>query len=174
MKKLGKVVIVMGSPSDKGKMEPAIWKLIDLVDLEIHILSAHRTPNELTHVVRESEADIFIAGAGMSAALPGAIAALTVKPVIGIPLSGSALNGVDALFAIAQMPKGAPVATVAIDGAENAAILALEILGIRYEGAEDEVYKLREEMRVDVIKKDRMFAEDITREYEERQKTNQK
>lgn len=158
---MGKVMVLLGSASDRSKMEPAISKLAGKVDVEVHVVSAHRTPEKFRDIVINSDADIFIAGAGMAAALPGSIAALTVKPVIGVPLSGSILNGIDALLATVQMPKGVPVATVAIDGAENAAILALEILGLNNERAMDAVYKEREEMRVYAEKTDREFVDNI-------------
>lgn len=158
---MGKVMIVLGSPSDRSKMDSAISYLIGKATVEVRIISAYRNPEKLRNVITSSDADVFIAGAGMAAALPGAIASYTTKPVIGVPLSGSALNGIDALFAIAQMPRGVPVATVAIDGAENAAILALEIIGIRDINSEDAIYALREEMRVDSDRKDHEYTTDI-------------
>lgn len=168
---MDKVMIIIGSDSDREKMEEAIWPLVDAeVDVEVHIMSAHRTPNELRRLISDSDANVFIAGAGMAAALPGAIAALTPRPVIGVPLSGSPLNGVEALFSIAQMPRGVPVATVAIDGAENAAILALEILGVKDEGAEDVIYRMRENMRLKTVEKDRKFAHEIALKKSERAK----
>ena len=145
---MGKVMVILGSASDRGKMEPAIWELVGKVEVEVHVISAYRTPEKLRNIIMNSDADVFIAGAGMATALPGTIASLTSKPVIGVPLSGSAISGIDALFAIVQMPKGVPVATVAIDGAENAAILALEILGVKNLDIEDDIYKIREEMRI--------------------------
>lgn len=158
---MSKVMIIMGSSSDRSKIEPAIWPLVGVVDTEIHVMSAYRTPDELRKLVIDSDADIFIAGASMSAALPGTIAALTVKPVIGIPLSNARLDGLDALFTVSQMPKGVPVATVAIDSAENAAILALEILGLHNQRAEDTLYGMREDMRQRIVKIDRQYVENI-------------
>ena len=154
-------MIILGSASDRAKMEPAIWALTNKAEVEAHVVSAHRTPEELRKIIIDSDADVFIAGAGMAAALPGVIAALTPRPVIGVPLSGSFMSGLDALFSIAQMPKGVPVATVAVDGAENAAILALEILGIKEQKAEDAIYALREDLRRDTIEKDRLFIEHV-------------
>jgi len=101
------------------------------VSWEASVCSAHRAPERLRALVREAEdagTRVFIAGAGMAAALPGAVASMTVRPVVGLPLASGALNGIDALLAIAQMPPGVPVATVAINGAANAAYLAVEIL----------------------------------------------
>lgn len=163
---MGKVMIILGSTSDRNKMESAIWPLVGKVGVEVHAMSSHRTPGELRKLITESDADVFIAGAGMAAALPGAIAALTTKPVIGVPLSGSPLNGVDALFAIVQMPKGVPVATVAIDNAENAAILALEILGINNEKIEKAIHEIREETHRNVVKMDQEYTELVKRKIE--------
>ena len=127
------VVIIMGSPSDEEKMRPAFDILKELdVDAGVYCLSAHRAHEELSKIVEEIDncprTGAVIAGAGMSAALPGVIAAQTVKPVIGVPLSGSKLNGEDALYSIAQMPPGIPVATVGIDAAKNAGLLAAQIM----------------------------------------------
>lgn len=152
---MGKVSIILGSTSDKDKMAPC-YKVLKKaeVPVEVHVFSAHRTPEELKEYVKTSSAEIFIAGAGMAAALPGVIASYTNKPVIGVPLSGGRLGGVDALLAISQMPKGVPVATVAIDGAENAGILALQILGVGSRECRQSVTELRDEMRRYVLKTD--------------------
>ena len=158
---MGKVMVILGSASDRGKMEPAIWELVGKVEVEVHVISAHRTPEKLRNIIMSSDADVCIAGASMAAALPGAIASLTSRPVIGVPLSGNVTNGIDALFTIAQMPKGVPVATVAIDGAENAAILALEILSLKNVNIGDEIYKMREEMRVEAEVIDRDFIDHV-------------
>ena len=126
------VGIVMGSDSDLKVMEKAAAMLEELgIDYEMAIISAHREPDELIAWVRGAEErgeKVLIAGAGMAAALPGMCAALSALPVIGVPLAGSKLDGMDAVFSIMQMPPGIPVATVAIDGAKNAAILAAKIL----------------------------------------------
>ena len=160
---MAKVMVVMGSASDKDKMLPAIKRLQEapMVEVEVHVVSAHRTPEILEVLIENSEADVFIAGAGMAAALPGAIAALTVRPVIGVPLSGSALNGLDALMSMVQMPPGIPVATVAVDGAKNAAILALQMLGIYEYEVVANVSKEREKMSAGVIESDRTISEEI-------------
>ncbi|MGE5372075.1 MAG: 5-(carboxyamino)imidazole ribonucleotide mutase [Solirubrobacterales bacterium] len=127
------VAIVMGSDSDLKIMKEAAETLASFgVSYEIAISSAHRTPADTAAFAEGAEArgiQVIIAGAGAAAHLAGAIAAHTVLPVIGVPILGSALNGMDSLFATVQMPKGIPVATVAINGAANAALLAMEILG---------------------------------------------
>ena len=128
------VGIVMGSDSDLKVMAKAADMLEELgIDYEMAIISAHREPDELIQWVRGAEErgeKVLIAGAGMAAALPGMCAALSALPVIGVPLAGSKLDGMDAVFSIMQMPPGIPVATVAIDGAKNAAILAAKILAV--------------------------------------------
>src|SRR5665647_1803852 len=130
------VVIIMGSNSDSEKMLPAIEVFRKLsIDYAIRIASAHRTPEYLDEVVREMEkagCKVFICAAGMAAHLAGAVAAKTIKPVIGVPLTSKAspLSGMDALLSTVQMPSGMPVATVAIDGAKNAAWLAAQILSL--------------------------------------------
>lgn len=123
------VAILMGSESDRQIAQGAAKVLESAgVDFEIKVLSAHRNPVELEDYISKSSAGIFIAIAGLAAALPGVIASRTKKPVIGVPVS-SKLGGMDALLSIVQMPKGVPVACVGIDNGENAAHLALRILG---------------------------------------------
>ena len=127
-----RVGIVMGSDSDLKVMSKAAAALEEFgIDYEMKIISAHRQPDELIDWARGAEGrgmKVMIAGAGMAAALPGMCAALFALPVIGVPLSGKNLDGMDAVFSIMQMPPGVPVATVAIDGAKNAGILAAKIL----------------------------------------------
>ena len=129
-----KVAVLMGSPNDKAKMAPALEAMAEFgVEATEHVLSAHRTPAAVAALARSARDDgygVIICGAGMAAHLAGAVAAQTTLPVIGVPLSASALSGVDALYATVQMPRGVPVATVAIDGAANAAVLAIEILAV--------------------------------------------
>ena len=129
---MAKVGIVMGSDSDLKVMSKAADMLEELgIEYELTIISAHREPDELIEWTRgacDRDVKVIIAGAGMAAALPGMCAALFALPVIGVPLSGKNLDGMDAVFSIMQMPPGVPVATVAIDGAKNAAILAAKIL----------------------------------------------
>ena len=129
-----KVAVLMGSASDKAKMAPAAEMLGQLgIEAVEEVMSAHRTPqvvSDFAASAREAGYAAIICGAGMAAHLAGAVAARTTLPVIGVPLSGSTLNGVDSLYATVQMPKGFPVATVAIDGAANAALLAAEIIAV--------------------------------------------
>jgi 5-(carboxyamino)imidazole ribonucleotide mutase len=129
-----KVAILMGSANDRPKMAPALETLTSFgVDAAEHVLSAHRSPAKVAAFARgarDAGVAVLICGAGMAAHLAGAVAAQTTLPVIGVPLSGGALNGVDALYATVQMPRGVPVATVAVDGALNAALLAVEILAV--------------------------------------------
>ena len=133
-----KVAILMGSSNDREKMAPAVKTLEEFgLDPDERVLSAHRTPDavvEMARGARDNGYVAFICGAGMAAHLAGAVAANTTLPVVGVPLSGGALNGVDALYATVQMPKGIPVATVAIDGALNAALLVVEMLAISDDG----------------------------------------
>jgi 5-(carboxyamino)imidazole ribonucleotide mutase len=129
-----KVGVLMGSASDKEKMAPAVKTLEEFgLEPDERVLSAHRNPDAVAAFARGARDDGYVAiicGAGMAAALPGVVAAHTTLPVVGVPLSGGALNGVDALYAVVQMPKGVPVATVAVDGAMNAALLVVEMLAI--------------------------------------------
>ena len=140
----------MGSDSDPKVMSKAAVMLEELgIDYEMTIISAHREPDELIEWTRSAEGrgmKVMIAGAGMAAALPGMCAALFALPVIGVPLSGKNLDGMDAVFSIMQMPPGVPVATVAIDGAKNAAWLALEIMAIKYPELSEKLKNNRQAM----------------------------
>ena len=128
-----KVSVVVGSKSDLELAEKAVEVLGELgVECEVRVLSAHRNPKELEEYVSKSDAEVFIAIAGLSAALPGYIASRTLKPVIGVPRSVK-LGGLDALLSTVQMPTGVPVACVGIDNSKNAALLAAEVLGLKYE-----------------------------------------
>lgn len=126
------VLIIMGSDSDAEVMSQAAAALDELgVPYEFTVASAHRSPERTKTIISDSEANgaaVFIAGAGMAAHLPGVVASLTTRPVIGVPLASGALQGLDALYAIVQMPPGIPVASVAIGGARNAGILAAQII----------------------------------------------
>jgi 5-(carboxyamino)imidazole ribonucleotide mutase len=126
------VLIIMGSDSDAETMAQAAAALDEAgVPYEFTVASAHRSPERAKKIITEAEANgaaVFIAGAGMAAHLPGVVASFTTRPVIGVPLSSGALQGVDALYAIVQMPPGIPVASVAIGGARNAGILAAQII----------------------------------------------
>lgn len=129
-----RVAILMGSESDREKMAPAAATLEKFgIEADVRVLSAHRTPAkvaELASTARENGYVAFICGAGMAAHLAGAVAAQTTLPVVGVPLSGGALDGVDALYSTVQMPKGIPVATVAVNGSMNAALLVVQMLAI--------------------------------------------
>jgi len=138
------VSIVIGSESDRELGDAAANQLREFgVGHELKTLSAHRNPKALAQYVDSTDAEVFIAIAGLSAALPGAIAALTVKPVIGVPKEVK-LGGVDALLSMIQMPTGVPVATVGVDAAKNAALLAVEILAVGDEKLRQKLVEFRE------------------------------
>lgn len=138
------VSIIIGSESDRELGDAAANQLREFgVGHELKTLSAHRNPKALAQYVDSTDAEVFIAIAGLSAALPGAIAALTVKPVIGVPKEVK-LGGVDALLSMVQMPTGVPVATVGVDAAKNAALLAVEILAIGDEKLRQRLMEYRE------------------------------
>jgi 5-(carboxyamino)imidazole ribonucleotide mutase len=151
-----KVTIIFGSQSDKAVMKKAADVLRDFsVDFDAKVISAHRNPELLETAVAECErngTEVIIAGAGLAAHLPGVIASKTLIPVIGVPIASGALNGIDALFSIVQMPKSVPVATVAVDNAANAAYLAVEILGIKYSGLRKQFAELREKTKETLTK----------------------
>jgi 5-(carboxyamino)imidazole ribonucleotide mutase len=144
-----KVAILMGSASDKEKMRPAGETLAKFgIEVDERVLSAHRNPEQVTALASSARDDgyvAFICGAGWAAHLAGVVAAHTTLPVVGVPISGSALNGVDALYSTVQMPKGIPVATVAIDGALNAALLVVEMLAISDDGLAEALAEDRRE-----------------------------
>ena len=146
-----RVAIIMGSMSDLPKVEPAITILKKYdVKVDVRCLSAHRAADELSSFINEANnngTEAIIAAAGMAAALPGVVASQTVLPVIGVPISGLTLDGMDALLSIVQMPPGIPVATVAINGSKNAAYLALQILAIKYEHVKKKLEIERVEMK---------------------------
>jgi 5-(carboxyamino)imidazole ribonucleotide mutase len=150
-----KVSIVMGSTSDLPIMEKAAKVLNDFkIPFEMNALSAHRTPDEVEKFAksaRDNGIEVIIAGAGMAAHLPGVVAAMTTLPVIGVPINGS-LDGLDALLAIAQMPPGIPVATVAIDGAQNAGILAVQILATADENLKKALVDFKRDLKTKIVK----------------------
>ena len=150
-----RVSIIMGSTSDMPVMEKAAQLLNDFqVPFEIQALSAHRTPAEVELFAKEAHergVEVIIAAAGMAAALPGVIAANTTIPVIGVPISAS-LDGMDALLAIVQMPPGIPVATVAIDGSLNAAILALQFLAVADARIAQALVEYKEGLKKKIVK----------------------
>ena len=152
-----KTAIIMGSDSDLPIVEKAIRELQSLdMPFEVHVFSAHRTPEEaraFSASARENDFGVIIAAAGMAAHLAGAIAANTTLPVIGIPCKSAALDGMDALLSTVQMPSGIPVATVAINGAANAAYLAAEILAVTDAGLAQKLATIRAESTRNVLKK---------------------
>ena len=151
------VGILMGSDSDMPVMEKAAEVLKEMgVPYEMDISSAHRLPDktaEYAKTARQRGIEVIIAGAGMAAHLAGVIAANTTLPVIGVPLKSGALNGVDALYSTVQMPLGIPVATVAIDGAKNAAYLACSILSVKYPEIAERLEAFREKTRQSLVEK---------------------
>lgn len=145
-----RVAVIMGSKSDLVKVEPAILILKEFgVKTDVRCLSAHRAHQKLSEFVNECNnngTEVIIAAAGMAAALPGVVAAQTVLPVIGVPISGSVFDGMDALLSIVQMPTGIPVATVAVNGSKNAAYLALQIIAVKNLELKEKLLELREKM----------------------------
>ena len=154
-----KVALIMGSDSDFPVLKGCVTKLKSFgVEVEVHVMSAHRTPElacSFAAKARDNGFGVIIAAAGKAAHLAGVLAAHTTLPVIGIPVKSSTLDGLDALLATVQMPSGIPVATVAIDGAENAAILALQMLGIEVEKIADQLSAMKKDMVEKVIEKDK-------------------
>ena len=151
-----RVAIIMGSTSDLPKMEPAVGILKEYgVTVDVRCLSAHRAHAGLSAFLEEANnngTEVIIAAAGMAAALPGVVASQTVLPVVGVPLSGSVLDGMDALMSIVQMPPGIPVATVAINGGKNAAHLALQIMAVSRPELREKLWAARVKMEEDAMK----------------------
>lgn len=145
-----KVAIIFGSRSDVDKMKGAANALKEFnIEYSAHILSAHRVPEKLTEVIKKLESENYeciIAGAGLAAHLPGVIASQTTLPVIGVPIN-AAVNGMDALLSIVQMPKSIPVATVGINNSYNAGMLAVQILALKYPELKEKLINFRSEMK---------------------------
>jgi 5-(carboxyamino)imidazole ribonucleotide mutase len=156
------VSIIMGSTSDWPVMEKAANFLNDQkIPFEINALSAHRTPDEVEKFAREAEdrgIKVIIAGAGMAAHLPGVIAAMTSLPVIGVPIKGN-FDGMDALLSIVQMPPGIPVATVAVNGTQNAAILALQILAVGDDKLKKQMKDFKSGLKNKIVKANESLSE---------------
>lgn len=156
-----KVAVIMGSDSDLPVVEKGIQVLKDYgIPFEVHVFSAHRTPAETSEFTKNAAANgfgVIIAAAGMAAHLAGAIAANTMLPVIGIPVSGKVLDGMDALLSTAQMPPGIPVATVAVNGAANAAHLAAQILALSDAALAAKLQAARETGRQNVLQKNKLI-----------------
>ncbi len=163
-----KVAVIMGSDSDLPVVQQAADMLAELgISYEAHIYSAHRSPEKTAEFAKNAAADgfgVIIAAAGLAAHLAGAIAANTVLPVIGIPINSGALVGVDALYATVQMPSGIPVATVAINGAKNAAVLAAEILALSDDTLADRLKTMRLEAAEKLADKDSALQEKLKKE----------
>jgi|YNPNPStandDraft_1061719.scaffolds.fasta_scaffold19454_3 5-(carboxyamino)imidazole ribonucleotide mutase len=143
---MAKIAVVIGSESDRDRMKPGLDLLEKLgIEYELSILSAHRNPVELGEYAASLSKrgfEVVVAGAGLSAALPGAISARTTLPVIGVPFDAGTLGGLDALLSVVQMPKGVPVASVGINNSANAVILALRILALKYDWAAEALRKI--------------------------------
>ena len=162
-----KVAIIMGSDSDFPVVKDAAVELKKLgIPYEVHVMSAHRTPEEASEFAKNAKMNgfgVIISAAGMAAHLGGVLAAQTILPVIGIPVSGSRLDGMDALLATVQMPKGIPVATVAINGAGNAGILAAQMLALSDDTIAEKLEKMKVDMREAVIEKDKKLQEEAAK-----------
>jgi len=160
-----KVAVVMGSKSDLPVLEKTIQTLKTFdVDVVPRVLSAHRTPDEAHALASSAEAEgieLIIAAAGKAAHLAGVLAAYTVMPVIGLPIKSSTLDGLDSLLSTVQMPAGIPVATVAINGGENAALLAVQILAIKYDGLKEKLHAYKADMKAKVLEADKTLLEDL-------------
>lgn len=160
-----KVAVIMGSDSDWPTVKAACAQLQEFeIPFEAHIMSAHRTPVQAAEFARSARANGFgaiICAAGMAAHLAGAFAANTTLPVIGIPLKGGAMDGLDALLATVQMPSGIPVATVALNGAKNAAVLAAQILAVADESLAAKLDQARTQMGEQIAAKDRKLQEEL-------------
>lgn len=158
-----RVAVLMGSASDLPVVEKALGTLREYgVDFEVHVYSAHRTPEEAARFAMNARAEgfgVIIAAAGMAAHLAGAIAARTTLPVIGLPIKSKNLDGIDALLSTVQMPSGMPVATVAIDGAVNAALLSIQILAVEDAALAQKLEQARRAGAEKVLKADRDAAE---------------
>lgn len=160
-----KVAIIMGSDSDFDIVKEAAAELKKLsVPFTVNVMSAHRTPGEAAEFSKNAKSQgygVIIAAAGMAAHLAGVLAAHTALPVIGIPVKSAALDGLDALLATVMMPKGVPVATVAINGAGNAGILAAQILALSDDELSDRLQKMKDDMRAAVAEKDKNLQAEV-------------
>ena len=158
-----KVAVIMGSDSDLPVVEKCINELKNYgVPTEVHVYSAHRTPDEAIDFAKNAEANgfgVIISAAGKAAHLGGVLAANTVLPVVGIPIKASALEGMDALLSTVQMPPGIPVASIAIDGAKNAAIFAVQILAVSDPELNRKLWEARRKAHEEVIAKDKKVSE---------------
>lgn len=160
-----KAAVIMGSDSDLNVVRKAIEVLKKFdVEFEVNVLSAHRTPDLAMEYAKHAEQrgfEVIIAAAGKAAHLPGVIAALTILPVIGIPIKSSTMDGLDSLLSIVQMPTGIPVATVAIDGAENAGLLAVQILSLKHQQLKEKLKQHKISMEQAVIEKNKQIKGEV-------------
>lgn len=155
-----KVAIIMGSASDWGVIKAAVDTLKSFgVEVDLIVASAHRTPQRVHDFVKNSDAQIFIAAAGMAAHLAGVVASLTVKPVIGVPINSEPFKGLDSLLSTVQMPGGVPVATMAVNGAKNAALFAVEVLALQDGELSKKLISYREKMAAEVELNDKRLKE---------------
>ena len=160
-----KAAVIMGSDSDFPVVKKCIVMLKKFgIEADVNVISAHRTPDAAAEYAKNAKAngiDVIIAAAGKAAHLAGVLAAFTTLPVIGIPMKSSTLDGLDSLLSMVQMPKGIPVATVAIDGGDNAAILALQILSLKYKDIEAKLEEMKENMANEVRQKDKKLQDEV-------------
>lgn len=160
-----KVAVVMGSDSDYPVLEECIKLLKEFgVEVEATVCSAHRTPDRAAALAKEAESkgiDVIIGAAGKAAHLPGVLASYTALPVIGLPIKSSLLDGLDSLLSIVQMPVGVPVATVAVNGSANAALLAIRIMALKYRDLSSKLQEYRAEMARAVNEKDRELQQKL-------------
>lgn len=161
-----KVAIVMGSDSDFPAVEKGYGILKDFgVEVDVRVISAHRTPDEALSFAKNAEAmgyELIIGAAGKAAHLPGILAGCTALPVIGVPIKSSELDGMDALFSIVQMPPGVPVATVGINAADNAALLAIQILSVKYKELREKFREYKKQMAEKVFEKNRKLNDKLS------------
>ena len=162
-----KVAVIMGSKRDLPVLQPTIDTLKDFgIEVEAHIMSAHRTPElaaDFANHAKDNGVEVIIAAAGKAAHLAGVIAGHSILPVIGLPIKSSTMDGLDSLLSTVQMPEGIPVATVAINGGKNAALLAVQILALKYDTLSDLLYKFKEDMQLKVVAADAELKKELSK-----------
>ncbi|MBE7067016.1 MAG: 5-(carboxyamino)imidazole ribonucleotide mutase [Ruminococcaceae bacterium] len=167
MKKTPSVLIILGSDSDLPVMEDCLKTLTKFdINYSVTVCSAHRTPDRAHKIAKSARKDGYeciIAAAGMAAHLPGVVAAFTTLPVIGVPIKGSVLDGMDAMLSMTQMPPGIPVATVAVNGATNSAVLAAQILSVKYKDIAKKMIEYKAELAAKVDAKDAALQKKLSR-----------
>lgn len=161
---MSKVAVIMGSKSDWSVVKPAADVINSFgVDVEVRVISAHRTPeeaHEFASAAKERGVEVIICAAGKAAHLGGVIAACTTLPVIGLPVKTDMMGGLDSLLSIVQMPSGIPVATVGVNGGENAGLLALQILGIKYTDISDKLVEYKRKMKEKIVADDKALQQE--------------